>query len=59
MIDRVRRSFGSLSAWIALFAVAGIAVAARRRVPAQVRDAAGASEPIDANGSEPVSPVAD
>ena len=57
MISKLRRSFGSLSAWIALFAVAGIAAAARRRVPQQVRDAAGPSEPI--RTEEPVTPVAE
>jgi hypothetical protein len=57
MIDRLRRGFGSLTAWIALFAVAGIAAAARRRVPAQVREAPGPSEPI--RTEEQPTPVAE
>lgn len=33
MILKLRRGLGAVSAWVALFAVAGIAYAARRRTP--------------------------
>lgn len=55
MILKLRRGVGSLSAWVALFAVAGIAYAARRRTPQRVV----AGEAIEPTPESEVSPLAE
>ena len=51
MLLKLRRGFGSVSAWVALFAVAGVAYAARRRTPQRVV----AETPSQATGGDAAS----